>query len=104
MNEPMLSKPKNIIERILRKVGLLKRIKINNYSNCDVRIINDILVKKGESEKIYMTGTKYIITLCVFIDNNWNLLYKNRQFDTKFDLNIYDRDVDLARRNKVVFF
>ena len=41
MNEPMLSKPKNIFERLLRKLGILKRININNHSCCDIRIIND---------------------------------------------------------------
>ena len=102
MNEPMLSKPKNIFEKFLRKVGILKRININNHSNCDIRIINDIFVRKGKSEKIYTGGSKYKITLYIHIDTNWHLLYKDREFDINHDLNIYDRDVELAKRGRIV--
>lgn len=102
MNEPMLSKPKNIFERLLRNLGILKRININNHSCCDIRVINDIIVKKGQSKKLYTGGTNYKITLVVLIDGNWHMLYKDRDFDIRNDLNVYDRDVELARRNRIV--
>jgi len=98
----MLTKPRNIFSKILRYLGIIKRININNYSDYNVRIINNILVKKGRCEKIYISGKIYEITLIVFIDEHWHILYKDKDFDIRKDLNIFNGDIELAKNNHIV--
>jgi len=98
----MLTLPNSLFERILRYLGIFKRCNIINHSNCNIKIINDILVKHGEKEVIYFSGRKFTISVYIHINNNWHVLYENREFDSKYDINIYDSEIDIAKRNRIV--
>jgi len=102
--EPILTLPNSFFERVLRYVGIMKRINIINHSRCDIRVVNDILVKRGETELVYFSGQDYKITVYMFVDHKWRVLHDNRIFDTRYDLNIYNIDINLAKRNKSVDF
>lgn len=90
--------PKNIFDKFFRWIGIVKSIDVINESKCNLyNVESKIYIKPGESKRVPISYNR--ISLNMFMDHKWYVLYKKYHVDINYDIIIDNRHMNFVDRN-----